>query len=442
MDSKLEQYERKKIALVASLKTLVKESPEQNIALHKDTSNLFRKPKTKKLKIDVRHFNQVISVDPVNNIAEVEGMTTYEALVDECLKYNRLPTVVPELKTITIGGALSGVGIESSSFRYGLVHETLLSYDILLGDGRVIECTPDNEHSDLFYGFPNTYGSLGYALKVKVKLIPVKNFVKLTHVHFSNAKDYFAALEKYCAGANDFVDGVVFDKNDLVITLGQWVDQAPYVSNYKYLNIYYRSLQQKTGDYLTTKDYIWRWDTDWFWCSKFFYMQNFLMRLLFGRWVLNSKTFWKIRKKFSWHTRKNKETIIQDIEVPVENAEAFLDFFHKHIGIKPIWICPTKPYKKEVVYDFYAMQPDKLFINFGFWDVIPSTKADGYFNKMIEQKVAELAGHKSLYSNVYYTEAEFWTIFDKIKYQALKQKYDANYRLRSWYEKCAKEMET
>ena len=53
-----------------------------------------------------------------------------------------MPAVVPQLKTITLGGAVAGVGIESSSYRHGLVHDTVLELDVLLGDGRVVTCTP------------------------------------------------------------------------------------------------------------------------------------------------------------------------------------------------------------------------------------------------------------------------------------------------------------
>ena len=99
-------------------------------------------------------------------------MTTYEDLVAATLAHGTLPTVVPELKTITLGGAAAGVGIEASSFRYGLVHEALIEFDVLTGGGRVLTCRPDNEHRNLFYGFPNSYGTLGYALgRLKVRAI-------------------------------------------------------------------------------------------------------------------------------------------------------------------------------------------------------------------------------------------------------------------------------
>ena len=63
-------------------------------------------------------------------------MVTYEALVAACLAHGVMPTVVPQLKTITLGGAVAGVGIESASHRYGLVHDGVLELDVLLGDGR------------------------------------------------------------------------------------------------------------------------------------------------------------------------------------------------------------------------------------------------------------------------------------------------------------------
>ncbi len=61
-----------------------------------------------------------------------------------------MPLVVPQLKTITLGGAVAGLGIESSSFRNGLPHESVRELEVLTGDGRVVVARHDNEHADLF----------------------------------------------------------------------------------------------------------------------------------------------------------------------------------------------------------------------------------------------------------------------------------------------------
>src|SRR3974390_2355770 len=166
-----------------------------SVGLAQSTSNLFRHRVQQGTKrIDVRSFHHVLNVDAGNRIADVEGMTTYGELADETLKFGLLPTVVPQLKTITIGGAVSGIGIESSSFKYGLVHETVEEMEIVLGDGSTIACSA-TQNSDLFYGFPNSYGTLGYVLRVKAKLIPAKSFVKLTHTKFTEPTKFFEQIE-------------------------------------------------------------------------------------------------------------------------------------------------------------------------------------------------------------------------------------------------------
>ena len=177
---RISEYENKKKRLIEEFALKIKD--KKKIRLGKSTSNLFRHRKGNTSTINVRDFNKVINVDAKNLIAEVEGMTTYEELVKQTLKHGVMPTVVPELKSITIGGALTGIGIESSSFKYGLVHETITETEILLSDGSTAICTADNKHKDLFFGFPNSYGTLGYALKLKIKLIHSFNAFPLFHL--------------------------------------------------------------------------------------------------------------------------------------------------------------------------------------------------------------------------------------------------------------------
>lgn len=420
-----------------------------NVRLGKTTSNLFRDRKEIPAKrLDVRDFNNVLRLDTTAGYVEVEGMTPYAQLVAECLKHGVMPAVVPQLKSITIGGAVAGCGIESSSFRYGLVHETVQEMEILLGKGRTVLCTPDNEHRDLFCGFPNSYGTLGYALKLRVKVVPVKKFVKLTHLPYSDPNTYFSDLSRHCGRDDvDFVDGVIFSRDLMIITLGQFVENAPYTSDYTYENIYYRSLCERSEDYLTVEDYIWRWDTDWFWCSKNLLAQNPFVRRLYGRARLNSVMYtrimrWNARWKLMNHLNKlfgiRAESVIQDVEIPVERAVEFLSFYHDVIRFVPVWICPTRSYNKQVKFDLYDMDPRKLYVNFGFWDVIRERKKlpEGFYNRRVEEKVIELGGMKSLYSDSYFTPEQFWGIYNKPAYDKLKQKYDPDNKLRDIYRKC------
>src|SRR5947208_1587830 len=120
--------------------------------------------------LDVSPFGRVLNVDPGARTAVAGGMTTYEDLADATLAHGLMPLVVPELKTITLGGAVTGLGVESTSLRNGLPHESVTALEILTGDGRVIIATEANEHGALFRGFPNSYGTLGYALSLTIEL--------------------------------------------------------------------------------------------------------------------------------------------------------------------------------------------------------------------------------------------------------------------------------
>ncbi len=420
-----------------------------DVALGKKTSNLFRHRNQNSKKINVKNFNHVLHLDEKNLIADVEGMTTYETLVEETLKHGLMPTVVPQLKSITIGGAISGGGIESSSFKYGLVHETVEEIEVLLADGETAICTKNNKHKDLFYGFPNSYGTLGYILRLKVRLLRVKQYVRITHERFNDAKSYFKRVDEVCSKYRKsktvgFIDGTIFDPKEMYITIGEFVDEAPQTSDYKYMKIYYKSIREKTVDYLTVKDYIWRWDTDWFWCSSSFGVQNPFVRAIAGKRMLNSVTYWKIRD-FAGRTKiiekidkifnRKVESVIQDVEIPVERAAEFLEFFQKEICITPVWMCPTKPLDNKSRYDLYIMNPNILYINFGFWDVVKTGMEDGYLNRKVEAAVEKLHGKKSLYSTAYYTKERFWQLYNKRTYDKLKQRYDPNHRFKDLYEK-------
>ena len=427
----------------------VRSGAGSELALNKRTSNLFRdRAPAPRRRLDVSALRHVLEVETRNGSVNVEGMTPYDALAAATLEYSVMPCVVPQLKSITVGGAVAGVGIESSSFRYGLVHETLLELEVLLGDGSVVVATPDNEHRELFFGFPNSYGTLGYALRVKVKVVPVKRYVALSHLRHRNGAGYFRQLAELCDAPDvDFIDGTVFAPEELYITVGRFVDQAPYTSDYTFEKIYYRSIREREIDYLTTEAYLWRWDTDWFWCSKNVGAQNPVLRRLLGRERLNSKFYtrvmrlnsrWRLTHALDRLSRRYRESVIQDVDIPIERAAEFLEFFHGEIGILPIWICPIRRANPAHRWSLYPMDPSRTYVNFGFWDAVHSRVPHprGHFNRLVERKVQELGGIKSLYSDSYFTPEEFSASYNGDAYRALKQRYDPGGVFKDLYAKC------
>ncbi|MBB6379645.1 FAD/FMN-containing dehydrogenase [Pseudonocardia eucalypti] len=447
-------------AAAADLRARYARLPEgHRVRLAKPTSNLFRfrDSADRVSRLDAGALGEVLHVDPEARTATVQGMTTYERFVDATLPHGLMPHVVPQLKTITVGGALAGLGIESSSFRNGLAHESVLEVEVLTGDGRLVTATPDNEHADLFAGLPNSYGTLGYAVSLKVELQPVRRYVALRHLRFADAAGCAEAIAGICRDGShqgepvDFLDGTVFGAGEQYLTLGRFTDEAAQPpSDYTGQRIYYRSIQSRAEDVLTTRDYLWRWDTDWFWCSRALGAQHPLGRRLWPRRYRRSDTYRRLvaldrRYGFSgrvrgWQGLPPEEPVIQDIEVPVERLPEFLDAFHADIGISPVWLCPVR-LRNPAGWPLYPMEPGRLYVNVGFWSAVPLVDGQemGTHNRRIERLVADLDGHKSLYSDSYYTAEEFDRHYNGPAYRVLKKGYDPAGRLPDLYDKCVRE---
>jgi FAD/FMN-containing dehydrogenase len=426
------------------------------VRLAKPTSNLFRARGATGARLDASSFTRTLTVDKARGVAEVQGMCTFEDFVAACLAYGCLPAVVPELKTITVGGAVSGIGIEATSFRHGLVHETVEEIEVLCGDGCVRVCRADNEFADLFRAIPNSYGTLGYILRLRCKVVPARQAVRATYTRFNERAAFLAALEKSCALDNvdiipDFVEGVCFDPAHYVLVTATYCDDTPDTTNTGHTP-YYQNLQKRSFAILSTQNWIWRWDPDWFWCSRFYGMENPVLRRLFGRYMLRSNRYWKI---LDWYRRhrieeyvhslrrllgkpvQRYEPVIQDVEIPFVNSSAFLDFYEQNIHIQPMWICPLRPLGDAARWTLYAMEPGTLHLNFGFWQSVATTagQAPGHYNRLLEKEVARLGGRKSLYSHSFYPAEEFWRIYNGDAYKELKNRYDPAQRFPDLYNK-------
>jgi delta24-sterol reductase len=130
--------------------------------------------------------------------------------------------------------------------------------------------------------------------------------------------------------------------------------------------------------------------------------------------------------------------IIQDIAFPAGNAATFAEYVDEKFGIYPLWLCPLrrdgrssmghpKPYDGAVNGKEAGSTYDGDYINVGVWGPHPSNES-GYVraNRDIEARMRELGGLKWLYSRVFYTEDEWWQVYDKPRYEALRHKFNAS----------------
>jgi FAD/FMN-containing dehydrogenase len=434
-------YERKKTELERGWT----EGPGQ-LQLAKSTiSNLFRyQPRDlAPRRLSLGDFNRVISLDPEARTLDVEGLTTFETAADYALARGFVPLVVPELKHITVGGATVGIGIESTCFRNGFVHDGLREADVLLPTGRVVTASPSNEHADLFAALPNSYGTLGYILRARIAVEPARPYVHLHVETHGNAHAYLDAMRAAAeSGEHDFVEGLVFEDGRYLLMTGRHADEVPAVDDVLRRNIFYKLVQQRSDIYLTTHDYLFRYDPEWFWnlpdgigyaLFRRFAPARFRNSSFYTRYVAMKA---KLAERLPGAREPDTEPLIQDWEVPWEHAAALLEFALREVRLdgRPWAAVPIKTPRRPTL---YPIAPNTLYFNLGCYLQVrrPEGKEPYYYTKILDRQCFELGGIKMLYSSSFMTEGEFDERYNGEAYRALKEKYDPEGRARTLYAK-------
>lgn len=326
-------------------------------------SHVVPKPEDKKYsdeKIDVSDLNEIIYIDQEKKICVAESGVTFVDLVRETMKHNLVPIVVPELKTITIGGAVAGCSIESMSYKYGGFYDTCLEYEVITAKGEVLICTPDNENKLLFQMVHGTFGTLGIITKLKFKLIPAKPFVKVMYEKYNNLEDYKSAIWNHYENQDlDFMDGIIHSPTEYVLSAANFVDKAPYIHRYDWTKVYYLSTKKRKEDYLKTPDYFFRYDKGVTNVNP----KSFLARLIFGKFINSTRTL-RLVERFHRIIPPEKIPITVDVFIPFSKVSDFMAWYRKEVNHFPLWCVPYKLVRgyEWLSADFLNKTKDQLFL--------------------------------------------------------------------------------
>ncbi|MFC1728139.1 FAD-dependent oxidoreductase [Nanoarchaeota archaeon] len=385
-------------------------------------------------KIDISDLNDIISIDPKKKICIAEPGVTFVDLVNATFKYGLVPITVPELKTITIGGAVAGCSIESMSFKHGGFHDTCLEYEVITAKGDVLICTPNNKNSLLFQMIHGTFGTLGIISKLKFKLIRAKPFVKVVYEKYNNLEDYKSAIWKHFKNKDvDFMDGIIHSPTEWVLSVAKFVDNAPYTHSYDWMRIYHKSTRERKEDYLETPDYFFRYNKGITKVSP----KSFLGRLLFGKFI-NSTVVLRTAEKFRKFIPSSRIPVTVDLFVPFSKVNKFFKWYEKEINFFPLWCVPYRcPHKYEwMSKNFTDKTKDELFLDLAIYGM--KKKSGKNYYKIIEKALLKLGCIKTLISSNYYSESDFWKTWNKENYFKVKNKTDPNNIFRDLYTKTCK----
>lgn len=381
-------------------------------------------------KIDISDLTGILSIDPQNKICVAESGVTFVDLVKATMKYGLVPIIVPELKTITIGGAVAGCSIESMSYKQGGFHDTCLEYEVITARGNVLICTPKNENKLIFQMMHGTFGTLGIVTKLKFKLIPAKPFVKVTYEKYHTLEDYKAAIWRRFKNKDaDFMDGIIHSPTEYVLSIGNFADIAPYTHKYDWMRVYYQSTKERTEDYLKTSDYFFRYDKGVTNVTP----KSFLGRLFFGKFI-NSSNVLKFVEKIHKLIPADKIPITLDTFIPFSKINAFMEWYEREVNFFPLWCVPYKIVRKYewVSKKFFEKMSDDLFLDIAIYGL---SKKDKNYYRLFEEELMKINGIKTLISGNFYSEEEFWRTWNKENYQAVKQVTDPDNIFRDLYNK-------
>jgi hypothetical protein len=305
-----------------------------------------------------------------------------------------------------------------------------------------VTCTANNEFADLFHALPNSYGTLGYILRAKIRLEPAKPFVELAITRYDDAGSYLDAMRRASENEDiDFVEGLFFEDGRFYLKCGRLRDELTDIDDILRRDIYYKLVQSRDVIRLKTLDYIFRYDPEWFWnipdtpfysLFRRFAPEKFRNSSFYTRHIARDK---RIRAKLGLKP-KQMEPLIQDWEVPWENAEELIRccMTEVNLGGLPWAALPIKTPHQPTI---YPIEADKLYFNLGCYCQVsrPAGKPPYYYTRLMDDKCFELDGIKMLYSSTFLGKDEFDQRFNGAAYAALKAKYDSEGNAPALYDK-------
>ena len=414
---------------------------------------------TRKNIVDTSPLSHVLEVNTEKRTALVEPNVPMDRLVEETMKYGLVPPVVMEFPGITAGGGYAGTSGESSSFKHGFFNQTINTVEMILANGDVVQCSK-NEKPDLFYGAAGAVGSLGVTTLIELQLREAKKYVETVYHPITCVAEAIEKIEQVIIDPTlDYVDGILYSKTQGAVITGRITDiptQNARVQRFSdakdpWFYLHVQDTIAKSGGPITEMiplaDYLFRYDRGGFWVGALAFDYFKMPFNHYTRWWLDDFLHTRMMYTALHASGQSKKCIIQDLALPFSTAERFVDYTDKTLGIYPLWLCPLRqnqlptmhPYVNEVEADGQSLKP---MLNIGLWGFGPPQPDDFVqANRDLERKLQELGGMKWLYAHTYYTEDEFWQMYDRKWYEALRKKYNAT-SLPSVYEKVKVDINT
>lgn len=363
--------------------------------------------------------------------------------------------------------------MSTHSHKAGLYHETITSYEVVLGDGSLVTATKDNEHADLYKALAWSHGSLGFLVALTLKIVKIKPYIKMTYIPVKGQKKYCDMLREI-SGANekepkyfpDYIEGTIFSKDEAVIMVGEYSDYDPYIPVNKcsqwnkpwfYKHVESILTEGDIVELIPLRDYLLRHNRAIFWVVEdmLSFGNHPLFRTLFG-WLLPPKpAFLKWTTTPGVRAYTFTKQVFQDIVLPLNELEKQIEVATELFEKYPLLVYPCK------IIDHGPMsgqlkRPDAKYLvpgtnyamynDLGVYGVPGKVLKNKPYNpvtamRKMEEFTRDVGGYSFLYADVFMTRKEFEQMFDLSLYEVVRKKYKAEGAFPHLYDKIKPEID-
>ncbi|RMZ88053.1 hypothetical protein DV736_g4718, partial [Chaetothyriales sp. CBS 134916] len=376
---------------------------------HGNTNSTRRSSRTTANSLDVSSLNRIVSINPSTRTCICEPNVPMDTLLLATIKHNLMPPVVPEFPGITVGGAFAGTGGESSSFKYGFFDRSVTAIEMILADGTVTTADAST-NSDLFHGSASTFGTLGVLTLLHLTLIRCKPYVELT---YHPVKSISAARPSTLPALTTF-----HNASDEWFYLHAQRHSDPAT---------HQTSSTPHRDLIPLESYIFRFDRGAFWMGRFGFKYFLVPFTRTTRRLLDPFLHTRVLYHGLHSSGLTEDFIIQDLAVPASKMAEFsewLDCDHEAgCGeIYPRWLCPLMDHHQQLEQEAVGGKVSGFTMN-------------PRLAKAAKKGDDDVDGEGSDFLlNTFYTEDEFWQIYDRNVYEGLRKNYRAE-SLPSVYDK-------
>lgn len=401
---------------------------------HGSTNSLRKQSFSAARMVDVSSLNAVLRVDAKNRLAISEPNVSMRQLVKATLKFGLIPAVVMEFPNITVGGGIQGGAAESTAFKYGGFHDTCTEYEVVLADGSLTTASK-HQNARLFREIACSYGTIGIITKATIKLIPAQKYVAL---RYERVNSFEQARGVLFAGtrSKDFIDGIMFSPDMGVVMSGKLTEGrnlpisrfSRFFDEWFYLHAERIVKQSEFYEELVPlEDYLFRYDKGAFWMGRYSFKLLHIPFNRLSRSICSPFSNTKFLYRQLHAANMSQRFVVQDLCMPESTVCKFIQFVDSEIGAYPLWLLPisSKASTNSLFSPVHSKSSDRL-LNVGVWTESVDYQQFLEKNRMIERQVKALGGRKTLYAHSYYTENEFWQIYDKHGYDKVRKKYQAD----------------